>query len=967
MKRNSNKYSFIILIILVSMLTACNQDRNNTFSLEGEWQFQEDPEDIGIQEKWFQQSFEDKILLPGSMRENGKGNDPDLNTPWTASIYDSSWYFNPAMEKYRQPGNMKFPFWLTPVKYYLGAAWYKRSFIVPEEMKNKRLTLYLERPHWETSIWFDSTFIGTQNSLSTPHIFELPKVQDDNEHSIVIRVDNRSLKVDVGQDSHSISDHTQGNWNGIVGDIAIAATEDFYIEDLQLFPNVEDKSVKAVIVIGSSTKVPFQGKVKLEAQSFNSDSKHIVEPISLNVSSSIGDTIEVVYTMGEKVQLWDEFNPALYTINVTLSAEGTALDEKNIQFGMRDFSIAGTRFTINGRPVFLRGTLENCQFPLTGYPPTNEDDWLEVFQKCKASGLNHMRFHSFCPPEAAFSAADKLGFYLQPEAASWANHGTSLGRGRPVDQYILDETERIIRQYGNHPSFCMWAYGNEPRGPYVKFLDDYLRYWKKKDKRRVYTGASIGMSWSIVPESEFLVRSGPRGLPFNHQPNSLFNFNHKIKDEFRPYVTHEMGQYCVYPNFNEIPKYTGVHKAKNFEMFQEDLVDHHMGDQAHDFLMASGKLQALCYKAEIEATLRTNGLAGYQLLGLPDFPGQGSAIVGMLDVFWDEKGYITYDEIKKFQSETVPLAEFEKFEYVNSDTLTVNVKVAHFGSKSITNATPEWQISTADGSILASGSLSEQNINIGDSSVIGQIKWPLDSIRVASKLILALTIQNHSNQWEFWVYPEQLSKNNNSNLYICTSLNDSAKLILNEGGSVLLMAAGKVENGKDVKQYFTPVFWNTSWFKMRPPHTIGVYIQNQHPLFKDFPTEYHSNYQWWSILNRQQVINLENFPPSFRPIVQPIDTWFLNRRLGMIFEASVGNGKLLVCSANLEGWMDKSPAARQLNHALVKYASGSEFNPENNLDFSVVEELFEKKERMGVNMYTKGSPDELKPNKKPKK
>lgn len=953
--------------LILTFVFACKPTQNDTISLDGVWQFMEDPDDLGIDENWFSKPFSDEITLPGSMRENGKGNDPDLNTPWTASIYDSSWYYNPRMEKYRQPGNMKFPFWLTPVKVYLGPAWYQKKVSIPVEWDKKHITLMLERPHWETTVWVDSALVDTQNSLSTAHIYDLSDQLSVGEHVLTIRVDNRRDKVDVGQDSHSLSDHTQGNWNGIVGELSLKQTDPFYIDDVQLYPNVKDKTVKALIAIGGANITDMvAGKISLSAELFNAEERQRLDPISIDFIRTSVDTIELTYPMGSDVKLWDEFNPALYRMTVTLLTDKGIKDEKQVQFGMREFAIDGTRFKINGRSVFLRGTLENCQFPLTGYPPTDEAAWVKVFETCRKSGLNHMRFHSFCPPEAAFYAADKMGFYLQPEAASWANHGTALGYGRPIDQYILDETERIIKQYGNHPSFCMWAYGNEPRGRYVKFLDDYLVYWKKKDARRVYTGASIGMSWDIVPQSEFLVRSGPRGLPFNRQPNSRFNYNHRIKDEFRPYVSHEMGQYCVFPNFEEISKYTGVHKARNFEMFQEDLGDHHMGDQSRDFLMASGKLQVLCYKAEIEAALRTKGLAGYQLLGLTDFPGQGSALVGMLDVFWDEKGYVTIDEINRFQSETVPLAEFDKFEFKNDEPLDVDVMIAHFGDKPLINTIPTWKITASDGSVLEQGEFQSRDIAIGNTSIVGTVLWDLDSVVTAAKFNLEVTVNQHSNDWDFWVYPRQLPVLPSSDLYVCTELNDSAKLLLSQGGRVLLNAAGKVQNGKNVVQYFKPVFWNTSWFKMRPPHTTGVLINSNHPLFDDFPTEYHSNYQWWALLERQQVMNLVNFPIGFRPIVQPIDTWFLNRRLGMIFEARVGSGKLLVCSAALNDQSENRPASRQMRYALEKYASSNRFNPAVDVEISVIEELFEVKERMEINLYTKDSPDELKPKRRKK-
>ena len=127
-----------------------------------------------------------------------------------------------------------------------------------------------------------------------------------------------------------------------------------------------------------------------------------------------------------------------------------------------------------------------------------------------------------------------------------------------------------------------------------------------------------------------------------------------------PVVSHEIGQWCVYPNLDEMTKYTGLLKARNFEIFQDQLERNGMLNQAHDFLMASGKLQALLYKEDIESALRTPGFGGFQLLDLHDFPGQGTALVGVLDPFWDSKGYITAEQYRRFAGPIVPLARLER-------------------------------------------------------------------------------------------------------------------------------------------------------------------------------------------------------------------------------------------------------------------------------------------------------------------
>jgi hypothetical protein len=941
-------------------------EAQESVSLQGVWKFQTDRDDVGLKEEWYKRFLLDTITLPGSMVQRGKGDELTLKTQWTGSIYDSSWFFNPRMAKYRQPGNIKFPFWLTPDKYYVGPAWYQKEVEIPKDWENKKIILYLERPHWESLVWVDGKPFGLQNSLSVPHQYDISSALTAGKHKITIRIDNRTKDINPGPDSHSITDHTQGNWNGIVGRMELIATNSDGIKDIQVFPDITNKAAKLLVLVNNSgSKV--QRSLTVSATSTNTGNIQKVKQLVFPIKTSSSDTITIVYPMGDNVQFWDEFSPVLYNLSVVLNGKSKILDQKNVLFGMREIKVKGTRFIVNGKETFLRGTVENCVFPLTGYMPMDEASWIRVFNICKSFGLNHMRFHSICPPEAAFVAADKTGFYLQPEGPSWANHGSSLGDGRPIDKYIWEETERIVKEYGNHASFTFFAYGNEPRGRYVEYLNKWCIYWKNKDNRRLYTGASTGGSWKIIPESEFLVRARPRGLQWKGLPETSFDYRDRLEGQTMPYVTHEMGQWCVFPNFDEIPKYKGPLKAKNFELFKEDLSDKNMGALGKDFMMASGKLQNICYKAEIEAALRTPDLAGFQLLSLNDYSGQGTALVGLLDAFWDEKGYVAAQEFNRFCNSTVPLVRLPKFVFKNNEQLKATIEIAHFGPEVLKNVKTTWRIKNGEQTV-ASGEYNSESIPVGNCTNIGVIEASFTNISSPAKLVLEVVAGQYANSWDLWVYPTPVSTENIASIHVSNSLDSMALEVLKKGGNVLILCAGKVENGKDIVQYFTPVFWNTSWFKMRPPHTTGILVQSNHPVFSEFPTDYFSNYQWYELVNRQQVMNLDGFPADFKSLVQPIDTWFLNRKLGLLFEANAGNGKIMVCSADLTGKPEERIVARQLLHSIKKYMSSDKFNPEQSVDLSVIADLFEKKERKGYDSYTKDSPDELKPDHaKPKK
>ena len=950
------KKTLIYLAVILIYAGACRsikEQGENVIDLSGEWKFKVDSLDRGIGEEWYMKVLQERVYLPGSMTENGKGEEPGLATDWTGTIVDSSYFYDERYARYRTPGNFKIPFWLKPLKCYKGPAWYQKDVQIPQTWKNKRIMLSLERCHWETTVFVDAQKVGTQNSLSVPHLYDLTDVMEPGRHTLTIRVDNRMV-IPVGINSHSVSDHTQTNWNGMIGDIFIEARNAVYIGDVQVYPDIVQRLAKLRIEIMNPEGSSFNGTISINAESFNTDKAKVISGIDEKIEvAGKAQEFEIDYNFGENMQLWDEFSPVLYHLNISLlDEEGQELQYKVIDFGMREFKAGNTRFEVNGRPVFLRGTVECCIFPLTGYPAMDEDSWEYIFGRCHEYGLNHMRFHSWCPPEAAFRAADKLGFYLQVECGSWANWpNSSVGDGLSVDEFIYEEGDRILKAYGNHPSFCMLAYGNEPAGDnQEKYLGGLVDYWKAMDRRRVYTS---GAGWPFIPENDYHNGPQPRiqhweeglGSIINSKPpQTEFDYRDFLSDYDIPWVSHEIGQWCAYPNFSEIPKYTGVLRATNFEIFKETLEENHMGDQAEDFLMASGLLQVLCYKADIEAALRTPGFAGFQLLQLHDFPGQGTALVGILDAFFESKGYITPYEFKRFCRETVPLARMKKNIFRNNENFVAVIEMAHFGDSAMQNPVVAWEIINSEGEVMKEGRFLPGEIPIGNSIVMGTIKEPLRNILKAEALSLWVSVEGTAivNYWDFWVYPARQEARPGS-VVVAHSLTPDVIKKLEDGKSVLLMASGKVrkDKGGDVAIGFSSIFWNTAWTNGQAPHTLGIICNPEHPVFQEFPTEFHSNWQWWDPVSHCQAMIIDDFPPELNPLIQPIDTWFENRRLALLFEAKAGGGKLMVCSIDLETDLANRPVANQLKYSILKYMNSGEFDPEVEVDISKIKELLD--------------------------
>ena len=611
-------------------------------SLAGTWQFQLDPKDRGRQEKWFQQELPERCRLPGSTDENGFGT-RNLRKP----NYD----------------------YLSRIVEYVGPAWYQREVEVPAAWQGKRITLLLERCHWETQVWIDGRHAGMRDSLCVPHVYDLTALLPPGKHRLSIRVDN-SLKYDMGGAAHSTSEQTQTNWNGIVGRIELRATDLVWIDDVQVYPDVEKRVAKIRLAIGNLTGKPVTGEVVLHASVGDPTSQWQTARVSFSVVQRRA-MVEAELPIINTVAVWDEFAPRLYTLTASLQARAgdrSFTDRRTMPLGLRKLGVAENKqFTLNGRKIFLRGTLECCIFPLTGYPPTDVDSWLRILRIAKSYGLNHLRFHSWCPPEAAFAPADQMGFLFHVEAPQWVGN---VGRVPDRDRFIEEEVRRILDTYGNHPSFGLFCLGNELSGD-TSFLQKVLKDCKHRDPRHLYTPST---AWSFGPEDEYrvMVVRGLRG------PGTDHDFRAEIAKQKVPVVSHEIGQWTVYPNLEEIKKYTGVLRPRNFELVRDDLARRGMIGQAADFTRATGLLMVLLYKEEIEVLLRTPNHAGFQLLDLHDFPGQGTALVGTLDPFWDSKGLITPEGFRRFCGPTVPLLRMKKRTYTTDEVFAAEAEIAAF-------------------------------------------------------------------------------------------------------------------------------------------------------------------------------------------------------------------------------------------------------------------------------------------------
>lgn len=926
---------FLAVTLLIGFCASLSAKSVSTdrlsMDLSGEWEFSLDPEEVGIAQEIRKDKLGDTVVLPGTTDTNRKG---------------------------EENGNRNETTQLSRLYRYEGPAWYAKEIELPKEWRGKEITLYLERTR-PTTVWVDGKLVGKCDYLSVPHRYDLTSyLTPGKRHKLTIRVDNKgSIPLQIRSNSHSCAEATQTNWNGIIGRIELQGINPLHIESLQVYPQAEERSVKVKVILSEVLK---KGeKLTLNAEAFNTAGRHRAKTTRFTLAAGQKE-YEVVLPLGKDALLWSDYSPALYRLTANLGKQ----DECSVNFGLREFKANGKQFSINGEKTFLRGKHDACVFPLTAHTPMGVAEWRHYFKVCKEYGLNHVRFHSWCPPAACFEAADLEGIYLQPELTIW---GSFNKEAKELMGFLLSDGEKIQQEYSNHPSFVMFALGNELGGD-IEMMRSFIERFRELEPRHLYAFGSNNFlgSYGYVQGEEFLVTcrvgngegystharasfsfadADDGGYLNNTYPNSQMNFDSALDRSPIPVVGHETGQFQIYPNYEEMKKYTGVLAPRNFEIFRQRLQKAGMSDQADDFMKASGALSALLYRADIEMNLRTGQMAGFQLLDLQDYPGQGSAYVGILDAFMDSKGLITPEQWREFCCEVVPLFETPKFCWSGNEQLSGKVKIANYSPNSLEGEKLSWEL-VSGGQLLDKGEYAVPEgtglLNVSDISV------KLPDITKACKAELALKIDGtaYRNSYPLWIYPatQQINK---EGITITHTLDNEVLQTLRQGEKVLLMPRKEDCQEITVGGLFQSDYWNFRMFKSicdnmnRPvsPGTLGILTNPEHAVFKDFPTEFHTNWQWFSIIKHSYPMILDGMPSSYLPTVQVIDNVERNHKLGLVFELNVEGGKLLVCMADLEA-VQKMPEGKQFYASLTNYMQSPDFSPVTRISGEEIKGLF---------------------------
>ena len=849
---------------------------------------------------------------------------------------------------------------LTRLYPYSGKVIYTREINIPESFRGKKLFLMMERTKPST-VWVDGDSIGSYGHLYAPHRYELPALAV-GKHQLKIRIDNSPTSVPKEiQGSHAWTDATQTNWNGILGEFYIEAVPVSYIQSVQVYPEVDKKQALVIVEVDADK----DGKAILDVDGYawNTSETHTLSSQRLAVRLKKGrNRIELPVNMGDKPLLWSEFHPALYKLNITLRA-GKNRDSRMVDFGMRKFEVEGTQFVINGYKTFLRGKHDACVFPLTGYGPMDVASWQRVFRVAKQYGINHYRCHSFTPPRAALEAADIEGIYYQIELPLW---GYIKRENTVLNDFLKREGDMLLEHFGNHPSFMMLGLGNELDAE-IDVVREWLDDFRNQDNRHLYCfGSNNNLGWKGPQDGEDFfvtcrvgggdgykthvrtsfayVDAEKGGILNNTRPATDKDYSGAIAHCPRPVVGHENCQFQIYPDYGQIEKYTGVLHPYNLEIFRDRLKENHLSSQAKTFHQATGHFSIECYKADMEYAFRTPGFGGFQLLDLQDYPGQGSALVGILDAFMDSKGIVAPETFYGFCAPLVPLVLMKDHCWLNTQPLHIDVALSNY-VEGDWNEPVRWSLVSDNGVWKRDGVLMA-SIPQGKVGKAGSIDLSLSGLKEAQRLTLTLTTGKYRNYYHLWVYPDETAESEGS-VHVASFLNDDLRKRLESGASVLLIPDHDSIVAQSVGGMFTPDYWNYSMFKTISenagkevsPGTLSILTDPGHPLLKYFPTECHSDWQWWSITRNSRPMILNATRGEYRPLIQVVDNIERNHKLGLVFEFAVGKGKLLVCMTDLQA-IAGTPEGNQFRTSLLRYMKSDAFHPTEQLAWKELDALF---------------------------
>lgn len=799
-----------------------------------------------------------------------------------------------------------------------------------------------------------------QGTLSTPYVFELTGVAP-GEHELTFLSDNSypGMPKDAICYSSAATDETQTNWNGILGELSLDTRPQNFIAGVRVYPKRKPETTGGYAMDVCVELAPGAAEqlshAKLTLQSKALAKTEELRKLTETANGAGESTVEVWFCdlpLREELRLWDEEEGNLYELTATLSiATGdtySKTDRCSVRFGIRFFGDNGSgRFALNGRTIFLRSEANCAEYPETGHPPMTVAEWKEILFKYKSYGVNCVRFHSHCEPEAAFVAADELGMLLQPELSHW-DPKDAFGTEESF-RYYRAELTALLKTYANHPSFVMLTLGNElqARGEGRERMRELVRTAKKLDSTRLYANGSNAFygEEGCDAESDFytsqsckdvVIRgtfSGMRGYLNENYPSADHTYDEamaEIRKEYRkPVFSFEVGQFEVLPDFEELESFRGISDPVNLQLIQKRVEEQGLLPVWKKYVAATGELSRLAYREEIEAAMRTRELSGISLLGLQDFPGQGTALVGMMNSHMEPKPY-PFAEPERFRAffrESRIFVKLPHYTYETGEHLTAEIEVANFGKETITGEL-HWTLCYRDcGVNTGTGEVCHGTVGgrcqcpPGTYTSPGRLEIPLEITKGSAALLLTVSIGDCSSTYPVWVY-EKTSPVCPENVYETRTFDEKTREVLQNGGKVYLSPdADKESLPHSIGTQFTTDFWSVGTFAEQEGG-MGQLIDTGHPVFRKFPTDFHTDWQWWIMATKRAVI----LPRPMKSVITEMDSYAFLRPMAQLVEFRCLKGKVLLSTMELQR-SQQYPEARALQAAIYEYLAGEEFLP----------------------------------------
>lgn len=882
--------------------------------------------------------------FPASLDENLIGHKDDGSNLWKRA----------SLVQTKDGGEGVIPTRFTRRVTFEGQAKISRTIDIKRE-GNERVFLSIERAR-HLRLFINGTEIEpvwTAN-IASPYVFELSDFKD-GQYECLILSDNSypTWPREAIVYSSAATDETQTNWNGLLGKLDLHYVPQNCIKTLRIYPKGQNLDV----FVELSAMTSADARLVLRSGA-------LAETLVVDLEMSRGEH-ELKYTLplNKDVRLWDEEEGHLYLMEATLESLGQVASRTE-RFGVREFSINDEgRLSLNGRSIFVRSETNCAVFPKTGYSPMTKEEWTDVLGVFRSYGVNLMRFHSHCPPIAAFEAADEMGMLMQPELNHW--NATDAFEPEADYEYYKTEVIAILRMLANHPSFVMFSWGNElcTGDLGLERMTEFILMAKDYDPTRLYANASNAFygAHGADPNSDFYTSQkyggsdlrgsfaghkggGVEGFINEMHPNTSLNYDdaiHKLRQDFDGAVfSFEVGQFEVFPDFDEINRYDGITDPGNYRLVRDKVEDRGLMEKWPRYVEASGEMSILGYRAEVEAALRTRGLSGMSLLGLQDFPGQGTAIVGMLNALLESKPYpfAKPERFRAFFRADLPLVLLDRFTYEESEDLIAKLQFANFTKDAVNAAFDYRLIRQTDGVVLAKGSFDEADYAAGKLHDVATLEISLPALDQATRFDLEVEINGIQNSYPIWVYPRIMPRKPDS-VYETKVFDDKAIQVLKDGGKVYLTpAVTKEAMPNSIETQLTTDFWSVGTFPEQEGG-MGQFIDKEHPLFKDFPTDMYSSWQWWPMATTRALI----LPHEIDAIVTEMDSYAYLRPMAKLFECECLNGRLLVSSMGLQD-LQEHPEARSLLSSIYVYMDSDEFKPDQRFDTQWIQQIFKSKD-----------------------